>query len=218
MHDPVIYYLLWILAPVMPAYAMFKWLPSDATANGPFKGLKWKLSGAFAGYFLIVLISWEFASDLKQAALSEHAAKLAAAQAELGEPWTITGHIQKEDGSAPQEARFLTQPPVLDIRRDGSFSLQVLLPRRKSGEVLPPDLLINCDRYKTVSIPLPWDETKPEFAIGGARYSASRNPANRTIAIKPSIALEPVPASEYKPLAAVGPVISLGQTNHRGEN
>ena len=43
MHDPMVYYFVWILTPVVPAYAMFKWLPSDVTATGPFKGMKWKL-------------------------------------------------------------------------------------------------------------------------------------------------------------------------------
>src|ERR1019366_3320457 len=71
MHDPMVIYLVWILTPVVPAYAMFKWLPSDASATGPFGGLKWKLGGAFAGYFLIVLISMNFVSDLKTAALAE---------------------------------------------------------------------------------------------------------------------------------------------------
>src|ERR1019366_2056651 len=132
MHDPMVIYLVWILTPVVPAYAMFKWLPSDASATGPFGGLKWKLGGAFAGYFLIVLISMNFVSDLRTAALAEQTEIQKAAQAQeaakLGEPWTITGFIQKADGSAARDAQFATNPPDLIARPDKSFSLSVLLP------------------------------------------------------------------------------------------
>jgi hypothetical protein len=199
MHDPMVYYFVWILTPVVPAYAMFKWLPSDVTATGPFKGMKWKLGGAFAGYFLIVLISMEYVSDLKTTALNAQAEKLAAAQAELGEPWTIIGQIHKTDGTVPIETKFLTQPQYLDIRSDGGFSVQVLLPRRKPADVLPPDLLINCEHYLQETVSLQWEnEAKPQFAIGGTKYNAARDSVNHTIIINPAIVLEPEPASPYK--------------------
>lgn len=46
-----------LLIPVIPAYILYKFLPaSRADVSGPYKGLSLKLKGAFAGYFLLVLV------------------------------------------------------------------------------------------------------------------------------------------------------------------
>jgi hypothetical protein len=46
-----------ILLPVIPAFLLFKALPSsDADLSGPLKGFTIKLKGAFAGYFATVLL------------------------------------------------------------------------------------------------------------------------------------------------------------------
>jgi hypothetical protein len=45
-----------VLLPLVPAILLFKLLPSDATAEGPWKGLKIKVGGAFAGYFIVALL------------------------------------------------------------------------------------------------------------------------------------------------------------------
>lgn len=52
----IIYLLLIVLIPIIPAFIFFKFLPGQADVDGPFKGLKIKLTGAFAGYFLIFII------------------------------------------------------------------------------------------------------------------------------------------------------------------
>jgi hypothetical protein len=46
-----------LFLPVIPAYVLYKFLPaSDTDVSGPYKGLSLKLKGAFAGYFLLVLV------------------------------------------------------------------------------------------------------------------------------------------------------------------
>lgn len=46
-----------LLLPIIPAYILYKFLPaSDTDVSGPYKGLSIKLKGAFAGYFLLVLV------------------------------------------------------------------------------------------------------------------------------------------------------------------
>jgi hypothetical protein len=45
-----------VLLPLVPAILLFKLLPSDASAQGPWKGLKIKVGGAFAGYFIMALL------------------------------------------------------------------------------------------------------------------------------------------------------------------
>jgi hypothetical protein len=45
-----------VLLPLVPAILLFKFLPSDASAQGPWKGLKIKVGGSFAGYFIMALL------------------------------------------------------------------------------------------------------------------------------------------------------------------
>jgi hypothetical protein len=47
-----------LLLPLLPAYIIYKFLPeSETNVEGPYKKLNLKLKGAFAGYFLLVLLS-----------------------------------------------------------------------------------------------------------------------------------------------------------------
>ncbi len=56
-----------LLLPIIPAFILYKFLPvkdkfgadevgGEAAGIGPVKGLSWKLKGAFAGYFLLVMV------------------------------------------------------------------------------------------------------------------------------------------------------------------
>src|SRR5262245_56147344 len=46
-----------ILIPMIPAYFLFRALPSTGEVDGKlFKGMEIKLGGAFAGYFAVVLL------------------------------------------------------------------------------------------------------------------------------------------------------------------
>ena len=54
--DTFIYVLAAVLLlPLIPAFLLYKFLPSKTSVAGPFKGLNLKLTGAFGGYFLLVL-------------------------------------------------------------------------------------------------------------------------------------------------------------------
>ena len=51
-----IFLVVIVLIPMIPAWLIFKNLPSEAAVKGPFiKGLKVNLQGAFAGYFVIFI-------------------------------------------------------------------------------------------------------------------------------------------------------------------
>lgn len=47
-----------ILLPLVPAYILYRILPSGAEVDGPFQGLKIKLTGAFGGYFVLAMLSF----------------------------------------------------------------------------------------------------------------------------------------------------------------
>lgn len=47
-----------LLVPLIPAFLIYKFLPaSDTDVSGPYTGLSLKLKGAFAGYFLLVIVA-----------------------------------------------------------------------------------------------------------------------------------------------------------------
>lgn len=58
--DLLVYLLAILLLPLIPAFILYKTLPAETNVKGPFKGLTINLSGAFAGYFLLVLIALGF--------------------------------------------------------------------------------------------------------------------------------------------------------------
>lgn len=46
-----------LLIPLIPAVIIYLLLPSKTNVKGPFKGLSLNLTGAFGGYFLLVLVA-----------------------------------------------------------------------------------------------------------------------------------------------------------------
>ena len=60
----ILYLLTGFLVPLIPAYILYKTLPAETSVSGPFQGLKINLSGAFGGYFLLVLIAFAFSLKL----------------------------------------------------------------------------------------------------------------------------------------------------------
>ena len=52
-----------ILLPLLPAFVLYKTLPSKASVKGPFKGLDIRLQGAFGGYIVLVMIAVGIVAD-----------------------------------------------------------------------------------------------------------------------------------------------------------
>jgi len=55
-----------LLVPLVPAYILYKNLPSKTSVKGPFRGLNIQLTGSFGGYFLLVFFSYGLLYYLKQ--------------------------------------------------------------------------------------------------------------------------------------------------------
>jgi len=85
-----------LLLPLIPAFIIYKFLPSKTAVKGPFKGLNINLTGAFGGYFLLVIISIGLIYSLRNDKLS---AELKQANLDLinernkFQQWTMTGRI-----------------------------------------------------------------------------------------------------------------------------
>jgi len=52
----LLYLACTVLLPIIPAFLLFKALGSQGDVGGPLLGLKIKLSGAFAGYFAVLVL------------------------------------------------------------------------------------------------------------------------------------------------------------------
>jgi hypothetical protein len=51
-----IYLAIIVLLPIIPAFILFKYLPSTGNVEGPLKGLTIKFAGSFAGYFAVFIL------------------------------------------------------------------------------------------------------------------------------------------------------------------
>ena len=113
MNLSIIYLLAGFLIPLIPAYILYKTLPAQTSVSGPFKGLTINLSGAFAGYFLLVLIAFAFtlknindatAKQLEQVSTeNENLKKQNSDLKILYENWTIEGQIA---ASLPEKTKL----------------------------------------------------------------------------------------------------------------
>ncbi len=135
-----------LFLPLVPAYILFKTLPGEAFVNGPLKGFDINLSGAFAGYFALVLLLFSTMPLWKPKEKPQ-------------QDWTVTGTIQYDGGNAEDlssQTRILLIPPEYSEKRDGSFVVNFKLPLGIQKSDLP-NLAIDVPGYQLVQIPLSGD-------------------------------------------------------------
>jgi len=136
-----IYLALWFLLPIIPAFILFKTLPGEAWAVGPFKGLKINFSGAFAAYLVLFLCAMPVLSKLLEVAR------------ERSVIWHVSGKVTREDGRPiPVGARatisFVPHPGI----ENGSFNFNIVGERQDAGAVFFPDIQIAVDGYQPATL------------------------------------------------------------------
>jgi hypothetical protein len=176
MRPDYVYLLLILLIPILPAFILFTFLPSSSDVEGPLKGLKVKLGGAFAGYIVAVFLSWKVAISLLEPTWSDN--------------WTVLGQV-KFDGAAhprPSEALVMVRPPAPDIDKSGGLHFSVAIPRYHDSATDIPRLIITYEGYETAAVPLDSDR-KHLASYGGEDYQVTFDVKNRHIFIKKPIVL-----------------------------
>ena len=129
-----------ILLPLVPAFLLFKLLPASADVSGPWQGLQLKLGGAFAGYFLLVLVILGFTRTMPSY-----------------EVWTVEGQLGFADGRATvseSAIRFAVKPNATSINPEGDFRIVVYRAPDHSGDVQLPTLLVDYPGYQPVGVDL----------------------------------------------------------------
>jgi len=160
-----------VLLPMVPAITLFKVLPAQAVVKGPFKGLKVNLGGAFAGYFvLLLLLIGVFRTPPANP---------------TSQVWHVVGTVAFSDhAEVPSDAiRFSVVPPAEKVASDGKFDVKVVRSIADTGELDLPFLKLEAQGYSSQDISLQ-DEAQAA--------------AERKIQINRPIVLNPLPGAAYK--------------------
>lgn len=105
-----------LLLPLVPAFIIYKFLPeSETNVEGPYKKLNLKLKGAFAGYFLLVLIGL----GLQYFMMGNEQTKQLEA---------LTAQVKEQDSAIAVMKSQLAKSPVIDWHVKG-----VVMPGEKEG-------------------------------------------------------------------------------------
>jgi hypothetical protein len=144
MTDDFVYIVAVILLPLIPAVIIFKLIPGESRvdAEGPFQGLKLKLSGAFAGYFIVVLVAWA------QVRLMIEPSRVRI--------WHVTGSVSLgEPGAGPITAvQVQVEPPRSSIKDgQGRISFPLAIPLKHSGDGIS-SLYLSFPGYETAYLEL----------------------------------------------------------------
>src|SRR6185436_18365996 len=134
-----------LLLPLIPAFLLYKFLPSKTNVSGPFKGLNLKLTGAFGGYFLLVLIAVGVFFPL----LKNEQAKLIEQQSERikqlentisgHQQWIMKGYIAS---TSPKQTKAFFDEAGTTFYETGEFSLNFNAELEKGQPALPKALCI----------------------------------------------------------------------------
>jgi len=131
-----------VLLPIVPAFLLFKFLPSRADASGPLQGLEIKLGGAFAGYFILVVLILSQLTRLKEIASPEP------------QVWKVTGTVQDSHAS-------LLAPPMCRSTPTSSGRSGAAHSRRRSRRRRRPRALVSISqrcRFRTMpNMPNPFN-------------------------------------------------------------
>lgn len=168
-----------ILLPLTPAYILYKALPAETSVTGPFQGLNIQLSGAFAGYFLLVLVIIGFISSRPKPREARY------------EVWKVTGNMNLDKSWTAVEReklQFLVVPGKPEIERNGDFQMLVASEVCEDGKLKFPKVLIQRDGYETATINL---DGGVEGSYGQLRQEVTKNFLTRDLQVKTQIELRP---------------------------
>jgi hypothetical protein len=160
-----------ILLPLIPAFILFWAIPSDASVSGPFKGLKLKLGGAFAGYFVLFIALQTFfpAPERPQGELRYQV-------------WHLRGQATLE-GRDKLLASDISVQPVVDVIPGGSFRLDIPVPMNEAGALEFPTLVVDhppCHASSSIDLNL---TEQSGFGGTSTHVVIFKNPKERTIRV-----------------------------------
>jgi hypothetical protein len=141
-----------VLLPLVPAYILFKFLPSEAGADGPYSGLSLKLKGAFAAYFVVLLAVMSFFHTLPS---------------DQVEVWTVKGKIAAPGVDNVSDLRISIIPDQSQQKTpDLAFKIRLVVPRDSQGKPDFPNIVIEHPMFNPQTIHL--DQDLPDCKLAKA--------------------------------------------------
>jgi hypothetical protein len=167
-----------ILLPIVPAFILFKILPSTGSVKGTLQGMEIKLGGAFSGYFAVVVL-----------VLANHAylMPMPLAPPPPYQVWYVTGQVTDESGQPidPLDiTKIYVSPPSIDMEQaPGTFALKSYSFPGPDGKYIYPTLSIgpNPDTYLPVE-DISLDPSKPQPA--GVPWTVTFDGQQINVAVK----------------------------------
>jgi len=167
-----------LLLPMLPAYILFKTLPSSsATVSGPLQGLQLKLGGAFGGYFAVALL-----------AVYAHSIWSPAPAYQV---WTVSGNLVDDHGTPIEltDPNYVSlTPATLQIAPGGFFQATFFTSPSPGGSEAFPLLSFKLPNFEAKPIPL--DPSSPGAAAATVR--------NQNVFLG-KVPLTPLQAPAYEP-------------------
>jgi hypothetical protein len=146
-----------LLLPLVPAFLLYKFLPSKTNVSGPFKGLNVKLTGAFGGYFLLVLTSlgvfFPILKNQQQKQIEVLEQKITELTKNAGkqENWQLHGMVAS---SIPQQTTLFFNRQGARFEPTGEFEMAFAVDKMNGKAILPKSVCIfnKADGYKVINI------------------------------------------------------------------
>ena len=156
----LIYIIAWFILPLIPAFILFKFLPSTGKVEskgkggGPLKGMGLKFGGAFAEYLVLFLVSYNVMDERMKKKEDLKDSK---------EVWTIKGGIESSDNKfnvVEEEAGFKIDPEDQVIRKS-DFDVSVIATDNGKGFLKFPKVDLITTNYEDGALPdLDFDKIK----------------------------------------------------------
>lgn len=190
-----------ILLPIVPAYLLYKALPptgasTDAVKGKLLKGMEIKLSGAFAGYFAVLLLI-----------IYKHDVIFPPPPPQAASVWHLHGRVLDEHGKPiePLDVKdFVFAPPTFQALPGGNFTLTIPTEPAEGGGARLPMLVISHGQY-SLKIPLEPSQLTPRLVSGLGVSSKGHEITMETIKLE---AAPPYQPSGPIPTPLPGPVPS----------
>jgi hypothetical protein len=154
--------LLYVLAavmllPLIPAFLLYKFLPSRTSVGGPFKGLNIKLTGAFGGYFLLVVtaigIFFPLLKNEQAKIIEQQNEKIKQLENTMNsqQQWVMKGYVLS---TSPKQTKVFFDQNGTNFWETGEFSMNFDAGINNGKPMLPKALCIfnKDDGYKVLNL------------------------------------------------------------------
>lgn len=173
MWTPIIMLSFIVLLPVIPAYLLFRLLPSTGNVEGKLQGLEIKLGGAFAGYFALVFLvlhtesTWDPPPPPPTATV-----------------WHLSAQVVDTSGNAiePLDLKdFVLSPSEFSTLPGGRFDMVIATQPQDGGGINYPELVVSHGSFVPYAISLDPAKLSPKVV---QELGITQDPVHHVIRIE----------------------------------